>query len=179
MSVQPTGSSQPDGEQVTLTLQRTLRFTPTQVWAALTDPAQLSPWIGTWTGDPMQGFVTFFMTAEGDDVTGTRYEIKRCLAEQALRVTASTDFGEWDILITLGAAGEGTALTFTQFAVAASAAGEIGPGWEYYLSRLTAHLQGSDPTTIAWDFYYPVLREYYATSSPSNNKSESTREVES
>ncbi|NED64027.1 polyketide cyclase, partial [Streptomyces sp. SID10244] len=36
-----------------------------------------------------------------------------------------------------------------------------GPGWEYYLDRLSAAIGGSDPDVIDFDDYYPSQRDYY------------------
>lgn len=38
----------------------------------------------------------------------------------------------------------------------------MGPGWEYYLDRLAASLDGRDVTTVVWEAYWPHQREHYA-----------------
>ncbi|MDQ4137761.1 MAG: polyketide cyclase, partial [Actinomycetota bacterium] len=40
--------------------------------------------------------------------------------------------------------------------------GSIGPGWEYYLDRLSRVLDDADAHDIDWDDYYPAMREYYS-----------------
>lgn len=47
-----------------IVLTRTFRAPIQDVWAAVTEPQRLERWIGTWTGDPESGEVTFRMTAE-------------------------------------------------------------------------------------------------------------------
>ena len=51
-----------------LVIERELRAPLEDVWAACTDPTRMERWIGTWSGDPAAGVVSFRMTAEGEDV---------------------------------------------------------------------------------------------------------------
>ena len=48
------------------------------VWAACTEPERTERWIGTWTGDPAAGEITFRMTAEGEDVPEEVYLVEVC-----------------------------------------------------------------------------------------------------
>ena len=47
--------------------QRTFHAPIEDVWAAATEPDRLVRWIGTWSGDPASGSISFFMTAEAED----------------------------------------------------------------------------------------------------------------
>ncbi len=68
MRTTPTGRRDRHGDRDYLVLERTFAAPVEDVWAAVTEPERLQRWIGTWTGDPASGQVTFRMTAEGEDV---------------------------------------------------------------------------------------------------------------
>ena len=66
--VAPTGRREHRASGVAVVFDRTFEASAADVWAAVTEPALLERWIGTWSGDPASGVVAFRMTAEGDDV---------------------------------------------------------------------------------------------------------------
>ena len=129
------------------------------VWDAMTDPDQLERWIGRWEGNPRTGRVTFFMTAEGD-VQPSEYAIVEC--EPPRRFAGNTRVGEdiWHLRFELSEDDGVTTLLFAQL-LGADDLGSIGPGWEYYLDRLSRVLDDADAADIDWDDYYPAQREYY------------------
>ncbi|HWR86130.1 MAG TPA: SRPBCC family protein [Rhodoglobus sp.] len=131
------------------------------VWAALTEPERLVRWIGRWEGDPSTGTITFFMTAEGDDVAGEEYTIRECFPPH--RFSADTRVGEqaWHLRFELAQHGGTTTLVFAQL-LADDDMSNVGPGWEYYLDRLAASLGGRDVADVDWDDYMPGMRDYYA-----------------
>ncbi|MBO0594836.1 SRPBCC family protein [Nesterenkonia sp. E16_7] len=130
------------------------------VWAAMTDPAQLVKWIGRWEGDPASGKVTFLMTAEGRDAPPEDCEILQCSPPHRLTVQTSVGPALWHLRCELGHEAGTTTLLFAQ-RVDDDPLGSIGPGWEYYLDRLSAVLAGEDPAHVDWDDYYPALSEHY------------------
>jgi uncharacterized protein YndB with AHSA1/START domain len=132
------------------------------VWAAVTEPARLERWIGTFSGDPASGSVVFRMTAEGADAPAEAMEIVECDPPRLLVVIASTPGGEWHLRVALTEADGRTLLTFTQPELDPAAAESVGPGWEYYLDRLGVALTGGDVAAIDFDRdYYPAMLPHY------------------
>jgi uncharacterized protein YndB with AHSA1/START domain len=162
MTVQPTGRREDrDGTDV-LVLDRTLQLPPRELWAAVTEPERLARWIATWSGDPASGSVAVRMTAEGDDVSESTYEVLACEPPRRLAVRSVNPWGVWELELVVSAAGAGSTLSFAQVVHDAAALGDIGPGWEYYLDRLVAAETGGDPDAIDFADYHPVLVEHYA-----------------
>jgi uncharacterized protein YndB with AHSA1/START domain len=129
------------------------------VWTAMTDPEQLERWIGRWEGNPRTGRVMFFMTAEGD-AAASEYLISECTAPT--RFAGSTRVGPevWQLRFELSEDDGVTTLLFAQL-LGDTDLGSVGPGWEYYLDRLSRVLDDADADDIAWEDYYPAQREYY------------------
>jgi uncharacterized protein YndB with AHSA1/START domain len=163
MTNQPAATGRKDTrEQGWLVFSRTFRAPVEDVWAAVTDPARLSRWIGTWTGDPASGAVEFRMTAEGEDVPAETARIEACSPPRLLSVTTIDSEGNaWRMRLEL-AEGDGvTTLDFSQQLTDPELAASVGPGWDYYLDRLVAAETGREPATIDFDDYYPALSEHY------------------
>jgi uncharacterized protein YndB with AHSA1/START domain len=133
------------------------------VWAAVTESPRLERWIGRWEGHPASGRVRFFMTAEGEDVPAEEIEIVECAPPHrlALDTTAQTPEGaqHWRLRVELSHDAGVTTLLFAQVLVDDLAS--VGPGWEYYLDRLAATLDGRDVGSVAWDDYFPAMSAYY------------------
>ena len=147
-----------------LVFERTFRAPAEAVWAAITEPGRLERWIGTWSGDPASGAVTFRMTAEGDDVPEETITIDSCEPPTRLVMRSVTPddpdrLWRWDVELT-EAAGV-TTLTFAQEVTDPEVAESVGPGWDYYLDRLVAAEAGGDVAALAWDDYFPALRRHY------------------
>jgi uncharacterized protein YndB with AHSA1/START domain len=137
------------------------------VWAACTEPQRMERWIGTWSGDPASGEVSFRMTAEGDDVPEEIYLVEACEPPHrfVVRSRESASFSPdgagprvaWQHTLELSEADGLTTLTFTQVIpggpVGADMVGNVGPGWDYYLDRLVAAVGGADPGRIPWEPY--------------------------
>lgn len=121
-------------------------------------------WIGTWTGDPAEGQVTFWMLAEGDDVPAETMWIEQCDPPHRLRLRSEVPGGDevWHIEVDLLERDGGTILRFAQDVPRAGLAESVGPGWEYYLDRLVAAETGGDVAAVDFDTYYPALGAAYA-----------------
>lgn len=151
-----------DGLDVVV-LERVFAAPVTDVWAAVTEPERLVRWIGTWRGDPTSGSVQFRMTAEGEDVAESPYEIRACVPPHRLELHAANEYGVWDLTLELSEADGATTLAFGQVVHDRAAFESIGPGWDYYLDRLVAAETGADVAAV--DFasdYFPALQGYYA-----------------
>jgi uncharacterized protein YndB with AHSA1/START domain len=157
----PRGTVENGPRGTELVVTRTFRAPARDVWASLTEPDRLARWIGRWEGDPSTGRVTFFMTAEGDDVEPEECTITRC--EPPHRFAADTAVGDdtWHLAFDLDEAGGVTTLTFRQLLGPADDASSVGPGWEYYLDRLVAARDGRDPDELDWEHYLSSLVDHY------------------
>jgi len=159
----PTGTAGdgPRGREVQIT--RRWQAEPGAVWEAFTVPERLELWIGRWEGDPRRGTITFFMTAEGEDVEGEECTVVEC--EPPRSVTLDTSVGDqvWHLRFTVDHdPSEGiTTVVFAQL-LADGDMGDVGPGWEYYLDRLGAVLDGQDAQSISFEDYHPSMSAYYA-----------------
>ncbi len=162
MTATPTGRLERRGADDAVVFTRTFRAPIHDVWAAVTESDRLARWIGTWTGKPADGFVTFEMNAEGEDVPPSRYDIVDCEPPSHLAVNAVDDFGVWKLDVTLSEEAGETTLTLAQVIDDPQMIENTGPGWDFYLDRLVAAETGGDPNTIDFDRdYYPAQREYY------------------
>jgi uncharacterized protein YndB with AHSA1/START domain len=154
----------PDGTYVVFT--RTFRAPVEDVWAAITEPDRLARWIGRWTGDPAEGTVRFEMLFEGDGAEPEEYTIDACDAPTRLKLTSHMAYDEhtpatWHLELDLAEADGVTTLTFAQSMDDPAMAGNVGPGWDYYLDRLVAAEAGADPAGIDFADYYPALSGHY------------------
>lgn len=163
MSTEPTGTRESRDGTSYVVFTRSFRAPVEDVWAAVTEPARLERWIGTWTGDPASGQVDFRMTAEGDDVAVQVYRIDACEPPHRLAVRsqiAGNDFW-WRLELDLAERDGVTTLTFAQVMDDPEIAENVGPGWDYYLDRLVAAEAGRPVATVVWDEYYPARSAYY------------------
>lgn len=155
--------TQQDGRYV-LTQVRTFSVPIEDVWAAVTEPERLARWIGTWTGDPESGSVSFQMLFEGDEHEGEAMEIRVCEPPHRLHLTSQVGDEVWLLELDLTHADGVTTLTFTQPGITADNAGGVGPGWDYYLDRLVDVESGQDPAQRNFDRdYYPATAEHYTS----------------
>jgi uncharacterized protein YndB with AHSA1/START domain len=163
MSIIPTGRRERHADRDHLVLERTFAAPMEDVWAAVTEPARMQRWIGTWTGDPASGQVTFLMTAEGDDVEPETVTIEECDPPRLLRTRSWTSGDQvWVIELRLSQSHGTTTLTFTQGIDDPATASDVGPGWEYYLDRLVAAETGGDVGAVDFERdYHPAMQEHY------------------
>jgi len=145
-----------------LAITRRLAGSADEAWRDLTVSDRLERWIGRWEGDPASGHVSFFMTAEGQDVEPERYTILECDPPRRFAGDTSSAAGSWHLWFELFEAGDATMLTFGQRLDPGIDLGSVGPGWEYYLDRLLAMREGRDVDAVEWDAYFPAMREGYA-----------------
>ena len=158
----PTTSGRRDEREAGwVVLPRTFRMPRDEVWKAITEPERLERWIGTWSGDPAEGRVSFRMTAEGEDIPANDYVITGCRPTEHLGLEADAAGMHFELRLDLSEGDGVTTLLFAQRMSDPEMASSVGPGWEYYLDRLVAAETGGDVADVKWDDYYPALADDY------------------
>ncbi|MFI6423874.1 SRPBCC family protein [Promicromonospora sp. NPDC050880] len=156
-----TGELEDDGR--TLVLVRRFRAPIEDVWGSVTDPDRLARWFGTWTGDPSTGRVLVTMTAEAEPADPTEFQVHACEAPHLLAVSAVDEYGHWRLRAELAEVEGGTTLTLRQMELDPKTLSETGPGWEWYLNRLVAAVEGGElPDLGDFDADYVPLSARYA-----------------
>lgn len=159
MSIDATGRIVRTDSGYDLVIERTYRAPIGDVWASIVESHRLDRWIGRYDGTTGKGqTITFWMTAEGDGPS-EEITIHECEAPTRLLVQSKQGADSWLIGATLSEADGVTTLVFTQALEDPSSAENTGPGWEYYLDRLGAVLDGTE--FAAWEDYYPAQQAYY------------------
>lgn len=160
MTPRPTGSVTPTSAGADLVLTRTFNAPIADVWDSLTEPERTGRWFGPWTGRPGPGeTITVTMTAE-EGSPDMQMTIDACEPPHHLAVSSVDEYGTWHLEAHLTERDGTTELRFVQHLTDTSGAGDIGPGWEYYLDRLSAAFQGEPMPDF--DDYYPAMKGHYA-----------------
>lgn len=152
---QPTGHVQGND----LIIERRFQAAIENVWASITKSEQTALWFGPWEGQAGSGKTIRLQLVHEKDKPWTSMVIEECEAPRRLVVTTKDDFGEWRIELTLTQTEDETELRFVQPMSDPSLAGDIGPGWEYYLDMLAAARDGKP--LPSFDAYYPSMKEHY------------------
>jgi len=155
MSPTPTGRLSGDD----LVLTRTFRAPIDDVWASLTDPQRTARWFGAWRGEAAPGRAIEVQMAHEEGQPWMTMTIDACEPPRRLAVSSRDEHGGWYLDLALTEAAGVTELRFTQRLEDLKAAGEIGPGWEYYLDALVAARE--DRPQPDFNDYYPSMKEYY------------------
>lgn len=155
MSPKPTG--QVVGNDLILT--RTFRTDIDNVWSSVTKSENTALWFGRWEGDAAPGNIVRLQLVHEKGQPWANMMIEECDAPNRLVVTMKDDYGDWRIELTLKQSGDTTELRFVQQLSDRKLAGDVGPGWEYYLDMLVAAREGRSLPTF--DDYYPSLKAYY------------------
>jgi len=162
MTRPPTGNLHRIAGRLTLVLTRDYAAPIDDVWAAVTEPERMERWIGTWSGDPTSGSVRFRMTAEGEGVAEDEVQVRECDPPRRLAVTSRFGTAEWHLELDLAEVDGVTTLVFSQPDVDPDDAHSVGPGWEFYLDRLGAALDGTDVARFDFEAdYFPAMSGYY------------------
>lgn len=145
-----------------LELRRNFSQSPSELWSYLVNSKRLASWFGTYSGDPDSGAVDVVLLAEEGEPS-EQVEILECDPQAlVLKVRTGEGEGSWQLELQVHADGAGSELIFQMPGLDPSMAGSVGPGWEYYLDRLTAAVSGGDVGTVDFEKdYYPALSEYY------------------
>lgn len=140
------GTMENSGETATIVFERVLPYSPSVVWAALTDPEQRARWFGQTTMDPRVGG-HIEMVADGPpmpaDVRTMRGEILTWQPPQVFEHQwQQALIGDAVARYELHADGAGTRLHFRHGPMHVRAAQGFIPGEHTYLDRLEAVLAG-------------------------------------
>jgi uncharacterized protein YndB with AHSA1/START domain len=162
--VQATGRVVRDALGLELIVQRRLPVGATEAWEWVTAPARLKHWIGTVKGRPGPGSTVQLTKTAEDGKPTARLEVLECDPPRRYVVEQITDGARWRLRISLAeitaSSGEPSTTVFLGHRLhSARLAGEVGPGWEYYLDRLVAAQRGTPMPD--WDDYFPQQRPYF------------------
>lgn len=160
---QPTGRAvRNDDGTLAIVYERRFGAPIEDVWASVTEPERLARWIGTWTGRPAVGrSVTFRMLFEGD-VPSEDALIRACQPPRLLEVAFDQEGSVTSVRLELAETDGVTTLTMTTPVPSQYAAGDFGPGWEYYLDRLVAARDGTEMPDFAE--YHPGQSAHFQES---------------
>lgn len=159
MTPEPNGSIAKTAGGRDLIVTRTLSLTQEEAWRWVTDSDRLEKWFGTWTGDgSLGGRVEVTMNAEEEEST-SKGEITACVPGHSYELTIGTGMGEWYLGLQVEPADEGSTLTFIQHLDDETPIGSIGAGWEYYLDRLIAAIEGTEMPDF--NDYWPAMGPYF------------------
>lgn len=142
-----------------LVLTRTFRAPVEDVWASVTEPERTARWFGRWEGEAGPGATIKIQMAFEDDQPWTEATINACDAPRHLDLTTVDEAGTWHLELRLSEDAGTTELQLVHHLLDTDVAGQVGPGWEYYLDLLVASREGS-PQPDFTD-YYPAMKDYY------------------
>lgn len=156
----PTGRIVPTPAGRDLVLTRTFHAPIDDVWASITESERTTRWFCSWTGDAEPGkTIRFRLTFEGPDAAESDMTIDACEPPHHLAVSSLDAYGTWRLEVTLAESDGITELTFVHHLDDSASAGEIGPGWEYYLDNLVASRTGT--TMPDFEDYFPYLQSHF------------------
>ena len=159
MSPLPRGQVRTTPLGADLMISRTFRASLDDVWTSVTASESTARWIGPWTGDAGPGKWVKLQLAFEKGQPSSDVLIEICEPPQRLVVRVKDSSGEWRIELGLERVADTTKLTLTQPLTDPAAAGDMGPGWEYYLDMLVAARDGTPLPQFA--DYYPAQKAYY------------------
>ncbi|MEA2001624.1 MAG: SRPBCC family protein [Actinomycetota bacterium] len=153
------------GQLIDVGGRRVVRFvrrypvSPTEVWAAITEPDRMARWAFRAEMEPRSGGMLRFDFGEPGVSAGTILEWDK---PSVLEYEWATDTETpWRIRFELTSDGDnGTLLTFDHLLPDASNPG-FAAGWHWHLDRLAIHLAGSVPADVETDEHFDRLLKRY------------------
>jgi uncharacterized protein YndB with AHSA1/START domain len=138
-----------EAQRWTLVFVRELRHAPDQVWAALTDPAQLRQWAPFDAGRDLgrTGPAQITMAGGPPDTKPEAIEVRIADAPRLLEYTWGTDLLRWE----LQATAQGTRLTLQHTVADKSWLPKVAAGWHICLDVAERLLQGRPVGRIVAD----------------------------
>ncbi|WP_199431430.1 SRPBCC family protein [Qaidamihabitans albus] len=159
MKPTPTGRIFPTTSGYDLVVTRTFRAPADDVWASVTEPERTARWFGPWKGEAGPGRTIQVQMAFEEEAPWCDLRVDACEPPTHLAASMTDEAGTWRMELNLSETGGTTELRFVQHLDSPAGAGEIGPGWEYYLDMLVAARAG-EPLPDFGD-YYPAQQAYY------------------
>jgi uncharacterized protein YndB with AHSA1/START domain len=142
-----------------LVVTRTFRAPIADVWASLTESDRTARWFGPWKGEAGAGNTIQVQMIHEEGQPWMDLTIDACEPPSRLAISGSEEAGGWLMDMVLAESDGVTELRFTHHLTSTEGAGEIGPGWEFYLDALVASRDGQ-PAPV-FDDYYPALKEHF------------------
>jgi uncharacterized protein YndB with AHSA1/START domain len=159
MNPVPTGRLTATDHGRDLVLTRTFPAPIADVWASITESERTARWFASWSGAAGPGKTIRYRLAFEDDAPDADMTIDACEPPRHLAVSTVDEYGTWRLEAWLREIDGTTELTFVHHLDDEASAGEVGPGWEYYLDRLVASRDGTPPPDF--DDYFPAQKAYY------------------
>jgi uncharacterized protein YndB with AHSA1/START domain len=129
------------------------------VRASVTESERTARWYGAWRGEPGVGKTIEVQMAYEEGAPWIPMTIDKCDPPHTLAVSSSGSYGSWFIEVSLRESATAVILDLIQHRLDPGMAGEVGPGWEYYLDNLVA--SRDETAQPSFDDYYPQQAEYY------------------
>jgi uncharacterized protein YndB with AHSA1/START domain len=153
----------PEGERWTLVFVRDLHHPSDKVWAALTEPAQLSEWAPFLADRDLSRVGDAVLTmVDGDTTVELKASVLRAEAPTLLEYSWGSDLLRWE----LSATDDGTRLTLRHTVADLDMAAMAAAGWHVCLDVAEHLLDGAPIGPIrgaeARDFGWDQLNEAYA-----------------
>ncbi len=159
MTTIPTGRLTPTTQGHDLALTREFRAPIDDVWDSVTQPDRVGRWFGHWSGDAGPG-KTIQVTLVAEDGNPTSdVTITACTPPRHLALSVADPQGTWNLEVHLREQDGVTTIELVHHLGPDAPAGEVGPGWEYYLDRLIASRDGT--AMPDFDDYYPSMKEHF------------------
>jgi uncharacterized protein YndB with AHSA1/START domain len=155
MKTETLGTLRRDGERRAVRYERHYTATPEEVWAALTEPAQVRNWFAEMKIEPRAGGQVTFEWSGGEREAGV------------VRVfdPPTTFEYTWEngsiIRFDLAPDGDGTLLVLDHSKLPPDQTTGVGAGWHAHLDAIEALLAGSPQTAPEWKARYESLRPEY------------------
>jgi len=162
MTTQSLGTIEREGERRTVRHVRRYDATPEEVWAALTEPAQVKNWLAEMTIEPKTGGHVTFRWEGGQTESGEVQEFDPPRTFEYTWTEGSTSH----IRFELTADATGTVLVLEHSLIAPGSAAGIGAGWHSHLDALDALLGGSPHAPSDWNARYETLLPVYQDAAP-------------
>ncbi|TMQ93683.1 SRPBCC family protein [Actinomadura soli] len=159
MKPTPTGRLFATATSTDLQLTRRYKAAIEDVWASITEPERTARWFAHWSGEGRPGATVRLTLVHEDGRPESDMTIIACEPPRRLEVETVDEYGRWHLEARLDEADGVTTLTFLHHLAPGTDVTTTGPGWEYYLDRLSASREGTP--TPNFDDYYPAQVEYY------------------
>lgn len=137
---QAQGYTQQLDSGIRVLVERTLPYQLEDIWAIFTTAEGLEKWIGILRGGKASGDLTFSMVDQGQEANPAAVKIHYCRAPFELSISTESEYGNWHLGIELARAHGATAVKFIHDLGPNDDPSNIGPGWEYYMERVTRAL---------------------------------------